>query len=322
MPTNVLRNNQSYPELGYRIDGKGIAYDLQTNQSLSRQEVDRRIAMAEDADPTSNDFAERERKRGGIAGVYDRNKGYINPIAEIGLGLIPGVGPALAAAYGAATGFDREGQGGIGYDAKKGALGAVSGYGLGKLGGGIGNAVQTGARVAEGNGMLTGIKEGAKTMLPSGSVGGIAKSLIGGNTGGLTAADWLKTIAGGVGAGLNYKSDQAAQEEAKNRFARTQGQSELQTAANAQNLINRAPMADNAQALLMARMGSAPTTFAPRDFTKGPISAQSMAAPATGGPQDALAAARTAAGAYQPGQGGVDTSVLELLKKRMLARNA
>lgn len=139
---------------------------------------------------------------------------------------------------------------------------------------------------------------------------------------GLTAADWLKTIAGGVGAGLNYKSDQAAQEEAKNRFARTQGQSELQTAANAQNLINRAPMADNAQALLMARMGSAPTTFAPRDFTKGPISAQGMAAPATGGPQDALAAARTAAGAYQPGQGGVDTSVLELLKKRMLARNA
>ena len=139
---------------------------------------------------------------------------------------------------------------------------------------------------------------------------------------GLTAADCLKVISGGVGAGLNYKNDKAAQEEATNRFARTQGQSELQTAANAQNLINRAPMADNAQALLMARMGSAPTTFAPRDFTKGPISAQSMAAPATGGPQDALAAARTAAGAYQPGQGGVDTSVLELLKKRMLARNA
>ena len=134
---------------------------------------------------------------------------------------------------------------------------------------------------------------------------------------GLSAKDWLAAISGAVGGGLDYKQGQAANEENVNRFARTQGQDELKTAANAQNLLNRAPMADNAQALLMARMGGAPTTFAPRDYTRAPMTAQTMAAPATGGPQDALASARTAAANYQPGQGGVDTSALEILKKRM-----
>ena len=148
MPTNVLQKNKSYPDLGYRIDGKGIAYDLQTGQSLSRQDVDARIAQAENVDPTTNDYAEREKNRGGLAGFYDNNKKYINPAAELALGLIPGVGPALAAAYGGATGFDREGKGGIGYDVKKGALGAVSGYGLGKLGGMAGDAMGIGAQTA------------------------------------------------------------------------------------------------------------------------------------------------------------------------------
>lgn len=321
MPTNVLQKNQSYPELGYRIDNRGIAYDLETGQPLSRQEVDGRIAQAENVDPSSNDYAERQSNRGGIAGIYDRNKDYINPAMELGLGLIPGVGPALAAGYGAATGFDREGEGGIGYDPMKGAVGAVSGYGLGKVGGALGNAAQTGARVAAGNGLMTGIKEGAKTLLPSGGVAGAAKSLLGGGEGGsmsgLSAKDWLGAISGAVGAGLDYKQGQSNAEEDKNRYARDTATSELKTAANAQNLLNRAPMADNAQALLLARMGGAPTTFAPRDYTRAPMTAQTMAAPATGGPQDALASARTAAANYQPGQGGVDTSALEILKKRM-----
>lgn len=136
-------------------------------------------------------------------------------------------------------------------------------------------------------------------------------------TSGLSAKDWLGALAGGVGAGLDYKQSQSAAEELINQFARKQAQSELGTAVGAQDRINRAPMADNAQALLMARMGSAPTTFAPRDFTKGPISAQGMAAPAQGGPQDALAAARQAAASYQPGQGGVDTDALKILRDRM-----
>jgi len=276
MPTNVLQKNQSYPELGYRIDGGGIAFDLETGQPLSRQEVDARIAQAEAVDPSSQDYADREKKRGGLAGVWDRNDHIIKPI--------------LATAATVAGG---------------GLLNKFLG------GGGMPSPGST-------NG-----GDGPSSM-PNGGGGNFLSKLIpslgGGDEnggGGMSAKDWLAAISGGVGAGLDYKTAQSALEEAKNQFARRQGQSELSTAVGAQDRLNRAPMADNAQALLKARMGSAPTTFAPRDYTRGPMTAQTMAAPATGGPQDALASARTAAANYQPGQGGVDTSALEILKKRM-----
>jgi hypothetical protein len=138
---------------------------------------------------------------------------------------------------------------------------------------------------------------------------------------GLTAADWLKAIFGGIGGALDYKQGQSKQEESVNRYARDTATKEGQIAVGAQDRINRAPLADQAQFLSLARMKAAPTTFAPRDFTRQGMSQATMQAPAQGGPQDALAAARTAAGSYQPGQGGVDTSVLELLKKRMLANS-
>lgn len=77
-------------------------------------------------------FGKEQKKRGGIAGVYDRNKNYINPASQVLAGMF--LGPAAGAVLGAATGFDRPGKGGIGFDAKKGAIGAVSGYGLGKVG--------------------------------------------------------------------------------------------------------------------------------------------------------------------------------------------
>ncbi len=338
MPTNVLQKNQSYPELGYRIDGRGIAYDIATGQSLSRQDVDARIATLEDADPTTDDYAARDRHRGGVAGVYDRNKKYINPAMELGLGLIPGIGPMLAAGYGAATGFDREGQGGIGYDVKKGALGAASGYGLGKICGMGGKALGFGSGAGGAAGAVAGaapelgaVGSGASNVANAAAGGGgggivsslgrAAASLKPGGKAGLTAADWLKGITGGVSAGLQYKQGQSNAQEDKNRYARDTGNREAQVAANAQNLLNRAPMADNAQYLLRARMGAAPTTFAPRDFTKGPMTAETMAAPAMGGPQTQMAAGQVAAGAYTSGAGGVDTSVLEMLKKRMLANS-
>jgi len=70
------------------------------------------------------------RKRGGLAGLWDRNKQFIKPIATIGAGLI---NPALGAAVGGAMGgLDRPGQGGIGLDVGRGALGAAQGYAMGK----------------------------------------------------------------------------------------------------------------------------------------------------------------------------------------------
>lgn len=57
------------------------------------------------------------RKRGGLAGVWDRNKGAIKAIAPAALSFVPGVGIPLAAAAGAAMGgFDRPGKSGIGFD--------------------------------------------------------------------------------------------------------------------------------------------------------------------------------------------------------------
>jgi hypothetical protein len=323
MPANVLQKNQSYPDLGYRIDGKGIAYDLQTNQPLSRQEVDARIARLEDIDPSSNDYAERESKRGGIAGLYDRNKAAI-PALQTALAMVPGIGPLISAGIGGLRGFDREGEGGIGYDVGTGLKGAATGYGAGMAGnalaGGLGKGL---AAFKTAGGGLSGVKAAGSSLIPSG-----VKSLMSGGADGgeggsgkLGAADWLKAVSGAVGAGLDYKTKQGEAEEDKNRYARDTATKEGQIAVGAQDRINRAPMADNAQALLMARMGGAPTTFAPRDFTRQGMSQATMQAPARGGPQDALASARTAAANYQPGQGGVDTSVLELLKKRMLANS-
>lgn len=75
------------------------------------------------------------RKRGGAAGAWDRNKGWLKSVVPGVLGAIPGVGVPLAVAAGAAMrGFDREGKGGIGFDVGQGIRGGLEGYGMGKLG--------------------------------------------------------------------------------------------------------------------------------------------------------------------------------------------
>lgn len=72
------------------------------------------------------------RKRGGLAGLYDRNKGLIRTAATIGGSLLGG--PAAGAAIGAAfRGLDREGKSGIGFDIGQGLRGAAEGYATGKL---------------------------------------------------------------------------------------------------------------------------------------------------------------------------------------------
>ena len=84
------------------------------------------------------------RKRGGIAGFYDRNKKAIKTIAPIAAGFIPGVGPLVGAALGAALGGDTEGKGYFkGFNTGGAIKGGVSGYAGAKLGqaakGGLGN---------------------------------------------------------------------------------------------------------------------------------------------------------------------------------------
>lgn len=73
------------------------------------------------------------RKRGGVAGFYDRNKGWLKKAVPAGLSFIPGVGIPLAAAAGAAFGADKEGRSFFNLSNIPGALrGAVEGYGIGK----------------------------------------------------------------------------------------------------------------------------------------------------------------------------------------------
>jgi hypothetical protein len=84
------------------------------------------------------------RKRGGLAGIYDRNKKLIKTIAPIAAGFIPGVGPLIGAGLGAALGGDTEGKGYFkGFNTGGAIKGGVSGYAGAKLGqaakGGLGN---------------------------------------------------------------------------------------------------------------------------------------------------------------------------------------
>lgn len=73
------------------------------------------------------------KKRGGLAGIWDRNKKIIKPVATGLAGLIGT--PALGAAVGAAMGgLDRPGKSGIGLDVGGALKGGVSGYGMGKVG--------------------------------------------------------------------------------------------------------------------------------------------------------------------------------------------
>ena len=77
------------------------------------------------------------RKRGGIAGFYDRNKKVIKPVATGLAGLFgtPALGAAVGAAFG---GLDRPGKSGIGLDVMGAAKGGLSGYAAGKLGNSLG----------------------------------------------------------------------------------------------------------------------------------------------------------------------------------------
>lgn len=77
---------------------------------------------------------EPERKtRGGLAEIYDRNKGLVRTAASGLAGLFGG--PAAATLVGGAIGgLDRPGKRGIGFDVGRAARGAAQGYAAGGLG--------------------------------------------------------------------------------------------------------------------------------------------------------------------------------------------
>lgn len=111
-------------------------------------------------------LGKEKRKRGGVAGTWDRNKDVIVPAGALVLGALTGglAAPALAAA--AARGLDREGKSGIGFDVGQGIKGAAEGA----LAGGVGAAGRAAVAGAQAGGMAAGAKAGAA------KVGSIAKA--------------------------------------------------------------------------------------------------------------------------------------------------
>jgi hypothetical protein len=109
-----------------------------------------------------NAAPKKKRKRGGLAGLWDRNKGVIKPLVSGVAGAFGGpIGGALAG--GLMGGLDRKGKGGVGFDLGGGLRGAA--------GGALAGAAGAGAR-----GLFTGGTAGAKTALTNyGNQMGLAK---------------------------------------------------------------------------------------------------------------------------------------------------
>lgn len=145
------------------------------------------------------------KKRGGLAGIWDRNKKVIKPLATT-VASILGT-PALGAAVGAAMGgLDREGKSGIGVDVGGALKGGLSGYGTGKIATGIAGAAKgafgaggglMGAAKAAGGAALPAIKGqiGNALMPQMGALGG--GDAAGGGMGGGGVPPWMTALAAG-----------------------------------------------------------------------------------------------------------------------------
>jgi len=283
---------------------------------------------------------------GGMAfGIDPRVSGAI--LQNLGHGAIDNVGDvlqrgAMGALSGAMTGGAVNGaKAGTGFmgtlgGAAKGAIGGAmnpfaDSSGLNKAasavgaGGGSGGGNFGAAPDGGWNSNAGGGNNGGGTVNTSGgnSTMDYIKNLFKDTTGG----DILRTAGSAIGGYLSNEQAQAALAQRKAEFdqtaaqrkaeyERTTGNSEATSAANAEQAINRAPLADKAQYQLMARMGIAPTAFKPRDYTQG---LSNIASTPTGGYGDVLDTMGGAAKSYTTGAGGINTSALSLLQNRMLA---
>ena len=178
------------------------------------------------------------RKRGGLAGLWDRGKHIIKPIATIGAGLI---NPALGAAVGGAIGgLDRPGQGGIGFDIKQGALGAAKGYAMGKSAQGLKGLFTSSAAPAISGSMPTiGITPGGAGALTqsmaqqaSAAVAPAATTAAQQAGGSMAGKNILKDLftaqgIGGVASGaMGALSDERKLAQSQRQFERTAGLNE------------------------------------------------------------------------------------------------
>lgn len=91
-------------------------------------------ALLANAQSREQPAAPRRRRRGGLAGIWDRNKNIIAPVVGAGLGALTGGLAAPAIAGGLMRGLDREGRGGVGFDVGRGVGGAVEGAAAGAAG--------------------------------------------------------------------------------------------------------------------------------------------------------------------------------------------
>jgi hypothetical protein len=150
------------------------------------------------------------RKRGGLAGLYDRNKGIIKTVAPVAAGFIPMVGPLVGAALGAAMGGDREGKGYFGgFDVGGAVQGGLSGYGGAKLG----QAAKGGLAKMFTGGVPTGGVPGQSALkLPSATSvmpEGLSSNIVGGSAAASPAA------SGGFNAAQYMADDIASQAPSK-----------------------------------------------------------------------------------------------------------
>ncbi len=178
-----------------------------------------------------------------------------------------------------------------------------------------GPLVKAAGSMVKGIPVVGGVVQGLEDL--GGAVpGGMNSGGVPGGSGGLTAQDILHLVGGAGSAAANYMGNQAGIAERQREYNRTTGDTEGQMAVGVQNRLNTAPMADNAQYLLMSKLGAPPTAFHPRDITQ-PGGANNLNTPATGGAADQLAANQAASAKYTPGAGGVDTSALQLLLQKL-----
>jgi hypothetical protein len=143
------------------------------------------------------------RKRGGLAGIWDRNKKILKPVASAA-GFMFGGPAGSAAVNGAISGFDRPGKGGIGFDVKRGAVGAAKGYLGGRLAGGLG--IKGGGGMDSLRGMFSGgLKQAGQRVLDTAGKGAWEVGSAVGRVGDWAARDPKNLLALGQTAvgGLN-----------------------------------------------------------------------------------------------------------------------
>lgn len=139
---------------------------------------------------------------------------------------------------------------------------------------------------------------------------------------------WALQLGGDIlSAGLDQYNAGRDQKESSERFRqslaqrqrefdRTQRLRDAQAAVGAETRLSRAPLADRAQAMILARLGATPGTFRPRDVTRGGTAA--FNAESTSPYANTIAALERAGRTYTPGAGGVRTAALERLLRQMM----